>query len=83
MRLATLKFEIRLRKRIRMGITIFKILIWGGISSDIRWEFMSYGFLILNHMQGQMADKTTEVYTAVCTFQLFGRCPVYMAMGVP
>ena len=36
MRLATLQFETRLYKGIRMGITIFKILIWGGISSDIR-----------------------------------------------
>ena len=28
---------------IRMGITVFKIFIWGGISSDIRWEIMFYG----------------------------------------
>ena len=28
---------------IRMGITIFKMLIWGGISSDIRSKIMVYG----------------------------------------
>ena len=33
MRLATLQFETKLQKRIRMEITIFKIFIWGGISS--------------------------------------------------
>ena len=31
LRLATLQFEMRLQKYIRMGITIFKIFIWGGI----------------------------------------------------
>ena len=31
-----------LKKYIRMGITIFKFVIWGGISSDIRSE-MFYG----------------------------------------
>ena len=30
-------------KCIRMGITIFKIFIWGGISSDIRSEITFYG----------------------------------------
>ena len=38
MRLATLQFETKLWKCIRMGITIFKIFIWGGILSDIRSE---------------------------------------------
>ena len=38
MRLVTLIFEMRLKKCIRMGITIFKILIWGGILFDIRSE---------------------------------------------
>ena len=38
MRLAPLQFELKLQKCIRMGITIFKIFIWGGISSDIRWK---------------------------------------------
>ena len=23
-----------------MGITIFKLLVWGGISSDIQWEII-------------------------------------------
>ena len=36
MRLATLPIETKLQKCIRIGITIFKISIWGGISSDIR-----------------------------------------------
>ena len=36
MRLATLQFETKLQTCIRMGITIFKIFIWGGISSDKR-----------------------------------------------
>ena len=31
------------KKYIRMGITIFKFFIWGGISSDIRSEIMFYG----------------------------------------
>ena len=35
MRLAMLKFETKLQKCIRMGITTFKIFIWRGISSDI------------------------------------------------
>ena len=34
--LATLKFNPRQQICIRMGITIFKIFIWGGISSDMR-----------------------------------------------
>ena len=38
MRLAMLQFETKLQKCIRMGIIIFKIFIWGGISSDIRSE---------------------------------------------
>ena len=38
MRLVTLKFEMRLQKFFRMGITIFKIFIWGGISLGIRSE---------------------------------------------
>ena len=41
--LATLQFETGLQKCIRMGITIFKIFIVGGISSDISWEIMFYG----------------------------------------
>ena len=36
--LATLQFETKLQKCIRMGITIFKIFIWGGILSDIQSE---------------------------------------------
>ena len=40
MRLAMLQFET---KCIKMGITIFKIFIWGGILSDIRSETMFYG----------------------------------------
>ena len=43
MRLAMLQFEKRLQKCIRMGITIFKIFIWGGISSNIRLEITFYG----------------------------------------
>ena len=43
MRLATLQFEMKLQKCIRMGITIFKIFIWGGITSDIRSEITFYG----------------------------------------
>ena len=41
--LATLKFETKLKKCIRMGITVFKIFIWGGIPSDIRSEMTFYG----------------------------------------
>ena len=40
MRLATLQFESKLLKCIRMGINIFKIFIWGGILSDICLEIM-------------------------------------------
>ena len=53
MRFAMLQFERKLQKCIRMGITIFKIFTWGGISSDItfygsalsdiRSEIMFYG----------------------------------------
>ena len=35
--LATLQFERKLWTCIRMGITIFKIFIWGGLSLDIRF----------------------------------------------
>ena len=42
-RLATLKFETKLQKCIRMEITIFKIFIWGSISSDIRSKITFYG----------------------------------------
>ena len=41
MRLVTLKIEIKLPKSIRMGITIFKIFIWGSISSDI-WSEIAH-----------------------------------------
>ena len=34
---------VKVKRYIRMGITIFKIFIWGGISSDIRSEIMFYG----------------------------------------
>ena len=43
MGLSTLRFESKLQKYIRMGITIFKIFIWRGISSDIRSEITFYG----------------------------------------
>ena len=36
------------KKYIRMGITIFKFFIWGGISSDIRSEILFYGDADLN-----------------------------------
>ena len=34
---------VNVKKYIRMGITIFQFVIWGGISSDIRSEIMFYG----------------------------------------
>ena len=37
------QFEAKLQELIRMGIIIFKIFIWGVISSDIRSEIMFYG----------------------------------------
>ena len=37
-RLAMLQFQIKLQECIRMGIPIFTIFIWGGISSDIQSE---------------------------------------------
>ena len=43
MRVATLKLGMKLQKCIRMGITIFKIFIWKGISSDIQSEITFYG----------------------------------------
>ena len=39
----TVCFEGKMLKGIRMGITIFKIFIWGGISSDLRLEITFYG----------------------------------------
>ena len=35
MRLAMLQWELKLQECINMGITIIKIFIWGGISSDM------------------------------------------------
>ena len=43
MQLATLQFETRLQKCIRMGITIFKIFVCGGILLDIRSEITFFG----------------------------------------
>ena len=43
MRHATLQFETKLLKCIWMGITIFKVFIWGGISSDICLGITFYG----------------------------------------
>ena len=42
MQLARLQFELKLpgAECIRMGITIFKIFLWGGISSNIRSEII-------------------------------------------
>ena len=42
---AMLQFETKLQNCIRMGKTMFKIFIWGGISSDIRSEITFYGAL--------------------------------------
>ena len=42
MRLVTLKIEMKLPKCVRMGITILKIFIWGGMLFDIRTEIMFY-----------------------------------------
>ena len=39
----SLQFELKLQKCIRMRITVFKIFIWGGISSDICSEITFYG----------------------------------------
>ena len=47
MQLATLQFEWKLQKCIRMGITIFKIFIWGGISSDIPPQMKVLNMVIL------------------------------------
>ena len=44
MRLAAIQLETKLQKCIRIGITIFKIFIWGGISSYIRLEITFYGY---------------------------------------
>ena len=41
--ISTFQYEIKLQKCIRIGMTIFKILIWGGISADIRWEILFDG----------------------------------------
>ena len=38
-----------------MGITIFKFVIWGGISSDIRSEIMFYGSA-LNKISDRISD---------------------------
>ena len=43
MQFAMLQFETKLLKGIRMGITIFNIFLWGGISSDILSEIMFCG----------------------------------------
>ena len=38
----TCEFETKLQKCIRMGITIFKMFMWGGISWDIGSEITFY-----------------------------------------
>ena len=43
MLLAVLHCETKLPKCIRMGITIFKIFIWGGLSSDILSKIKLHG----------------------------------------
>ena len=52
MQLATIQFEMRLQNCIRMGITIFNIFIWEGISSDIRSEITFY-----DSARGGMSDN--------------------------
>ena len=42
MPLAMFQFEMKLIKCIRMEVTIFKIFIWGAISSDILSEIIIY-----------------------------------------
>ena len=37
-----------------MGITVFKFVIWGGISSDIRSEILFYGDRIYDDIPPQM-----------------------------
>ena len=46
MRLAPLQFETKLQKCIRMGITIFKIFLSGGISSDMLSEITFYSIAL-------------------------------------
>ena len=52
---ATLQFETKLQKCIRMGITIFKVFIWGGISSDA-WE---------SHFTAPLPDQRKTKYPTV------------------
>ena len=59
MQLATLQIEARLQKCIRMGIAIFKILICGGISSDIRSEITSYGSALAS-LQNYISDCMSD-----------------------
>ena len=61
-RLATLQFELKLQKCIRIGITIFKIFIWGGISSHIRSEIMFYGSARAE-MYNAISDPYIRPYT--------------------
>ena len=44
LQLVTLQLGTKLQKCIRMGITVFKIFIKVGISSDIRSEITFHGF---------------------------------------
>ena len=59
MQVATLQIEAGLQKCIRMGITIFKILIWGGISSDIRSEITSYDSALAS-LQNYISDHMSN-----------------------
>ena len=45
-------------KNIRMGITIFKYFIWGGISSYIRSEIMFYGNASIKIFDHDISDDT-------------------------
>ena len=56
---------------IRMGITVFKTFIWGGVSSDMWSEIMFYGSVKLNF------QSYIELYTShikIFNTQLSPKC---------
>ena len=66
-------FEEYMLKYIRMGLTIFKFVIWGGISLEIRSEIMFYGDTpnkisdrISDDIPPQMTNLNTVIPLIIC-----------------
>ena len=62
MSLVTLTFRDIVKKYIHMGITIFQIFIWDGISSNIRSEIIFYGDAnVKQNLRPHIPRYTTQI----------------------